>query len=195
MRKTYLDYRFLGGIMIFGMFVIAGPWLSIYLVSPEWNTFDIPTKITFILMIFCSLFLWYMFGNKLMPFLTVKKDEIVWWCPLYLPVKMKIEDCRYVGIADFAENNRGPFSGALISYIYLSDKPLSPEYLHKIDTVRCKKGFIKFAYDPALCKYLGEILPGQQGQIMRGYYSYMQATYFNPPARPNKSKGKKKKKK
>ena len=96
---------------------------------------------------------------------------------------MDIEDCLYVGLADFADHNRGPLSGAGISYIYLSKTPLPKKYQHKIDSIRCKKGFIKFAYSDKLCKHLSEVLPEKQARIMGGYYSMMTRTYSTPKKR------------
>ena len=186
MRKTYFDFRFIPGIIFFVVFngiSVTIPTIWLYQFFTNTLEASVLDSIGAWLMLPCGPFLWYLLGDKLMPTLTVKQGKVIWRCLLFLPVKMKVEDCLYVGLADFAEHNRGPLSGAGISYIYLSKTPLPKKYQHKIDSIRCKKGFIKFAYSDNLCKHLSEVLPEKQARIMGGYYSMMTRTYSTPKKR------------
>ena len=186
MKRTYFDFRFIAGIIIFIVFPLGCPSVLTYGMIVDWYNLSVVEIVLLFPIILSGLAFWYLFGDKLMPTLTVKEDKVIWRCLLFIPVKMRLEDCRYVGLADFSDHNRGPLAGAGITYIYLSNKPLSSKYQHKIDSIRCKKGFIKFAYSDELCKHLSKVLPEMQGRIMGGHYSMMTRKYSAPPKRKKK---------
>ena len=124
--------------------------------------------------------------------LSVSSEKIIWRCPFYRSVKVKIEDCEYVSIEDMAYHNRGipAIRGDEIAYIYLSNKPFPDKYKHKADIIRRKKGTITFAYSDKLCQELISVLPEDKTKNLVSFYNRMQAS-----DRINKLNQKKKKRK
>ena len=131
-------------------------------------------------------------GYYLLSWLSINTKEVVWKSPFHQTVRLQIEKCNYVGIADFAQHNRGlpVVRGDEISYIYLSTEPLPSKYCHRIDATKCKHGFIKFAYSDKLCQELISVLPEDKTKNLVSFYNRMQAS-----DRINKLKQKKKRKK
>ena len=131
-------------------------------------------------------------SEKMLSWLNINTKEVVWRSPFHQTVRLQIEKCNYVGIADFAQHNRGlpVVRGDEISYIYLSTEPLPSKYCHRIDATKCKHGFIKFAYSDKLCQELISVLPEDKTKNLVSFYNRMQAS-----DRINKLKQKKKRKK
>lgn len=139
-------------IIFLGMFVVA---MSIY------------TILIYVLFILPKAF----------SLLTVTPEKLVWRCPFYRTVKMRIDDCKYVTIEDMAHHNRAMpvIRGDEIAYIYLSNQPFPDKYKHKADVVRRKKGTIIFAYSDKLCQKLISILPENKTKYLISFYNRMQA--------------------
>ena len=139
-------------IIFLGMFVVA---MSIY------------TILIYVLFILPKAF----------SLLTVTPEKLVWRCPFYRTVKMRIDDCKYVTIEVMAHHNRAMpvIRGDEIAYIYLSNQPFPDKYKHKADVVRRKKGTIIFAYSDKLCQKLISILPENKTKYLISFYNRMQA--------------------
>ena len=91
MKKTYIDFRILVGIVCFGVFVIATPAVFSYYFWLEWIEDPVMNTgwVALIFVILLSNLIWFLLGDKLLPFLTVKEDKVIWRCFLFPTVKMK----------------------------------------------------------------------------------------------------------
>lgn len=128
------------------------------------------------MMFFCYGMMYLSLASRAFSVLSIRKNKIMWRCFPFKSVKLNVEDCLYVNIEDMAEHNKGyvPYRGDENSYIYLSSTPLAEKYKHKIDSARCQKGFIKFAYSDKLCLALMEWLPPEKRGNLRAFYNRMQ---------------------
>lgn len=122
-------------------------------------------------------------GVQLASMLVVSKDKIVWKNPGARNVKLRIDECKYVGISDCTEirsvSYAAPHSlflrrGDELSLIYISDHPMPREYYHKLSAEKCKDGFICFVYSDKLCKALIEVLPEEKTAVLKAFYERMQ---------------------
>ncbi len=129
--------------------------------------------------------------------LTVSSTKIVWRCPFYRSVKLKIEDCIYVSVEDMAEHNIAMpvIRGDEIAYIYLGNVPFPEKYKHKADAMRRKKGMITFAYSDALCEKLMAVLPEEKTRGLASFYNRMQAADKINQIKQQQAKRRKNKKK
>ena len=116
------------------------------------------------------------FSNRSLAWLTIKEDTIAWHCPFYRPVKMNIDECIHIGINDMNDHRGGLpiLRGDEYAFIYISTTPLPDKYHHKMDTAKCKKGFIRIPYSDKLAKALVEWLPDERGNQVRAFYCRMQ---------------------
>lgn len=111
-------------------------------------------------------------------YLTVSPQKIFWKCPFRKSVSLNIEDCKFVGIDDMADNTiLMPTRGDEISFIYLSTKPFPDKYHHKANLVLEKrpKDLIVFHYSDALCEKLMEVLPKEEAKEIASFYARMKA--------------------
>lgn len=115
--------------------------------------------------------------ERLASWLTIKEDAIVWHCPLYRSIKMNKDECIHIGIDDMNDHRGGVpiLRGDEYAFIYISTTPLPDKYHHKIDTAKCKKGFIRMPYSDKLAKALVEWLPKEKSNQVRAFYCKMQA--------------------
>ncbi len=122
-------------------------------------------------------------GVQMASMLVVSKDKIVWRNPGAKSVKLRIDECKYVGISDCTEirsvSYAAPHSlflrrGDELSLIYISDHPMPIEYYHKLSGDKCKDGFICFVYSDKLCKALIEVLPEEKTAVLKAFYERMQ---------------------
>ncbi len=122
-------------------------------------------------------------GVQMASMLVVSKDKIVWKNPGARSVKLRIDECKYVGMSDCIELPRAsrapPVSiflrrGDELSLIYISDHPMPIEYYHKLSADKCKDGFICFVYSDKLCKALIEVLPEEKTAVLKAFYERMQ---------------------
>ena len=203
--KHFYDYRVAAGIIsIIVCFAVYAFLLSMfkYLVIGYINktipiVLFVVTIVFYLFFIVCGVWFVKLICVKMLSYLTVNSSKITWRCIFSCTVCIKADECAYVGIADFAEHNRGLpiIRGDEISYIYLSTEPLPEKYRHKIDTAKCKKGFIKFAYSDKLCQELISILPKDKTNYLISFYNRMQAAdRANKLKQQNKKKRKSKKK-
>ena len=132
--------------------------------------------------------------ERLASWLTIKEDAIVWHCLLYRSIKMNKDECIHVGIDDMNDHRGGVpiLRGDEYAFIYISTTPLPDKYHHKIDTAKCKKGFIRMPYSDKLAKAIVEWLPGERSNQVRAFYRRMQVnTQFLYKARKEQRKRKK----
>ena len=195
--KTFVEPRWVAAIFFGIVFFVGGiVMLSFGIFGFFLNEFTIIIFGLAVFIIVLSIFSILLYVLYLLPktfsLLNVSSKKIVWLCPFYRSVKMKLPDCEYLGVEDMADHNIAMpvIRGDEIAYIYLSTQPLPEIYRHKIDTARCKKGFIKFAYSDKLCQELISILPEEKTGALVSFYNRMQAA-----DRANKLKQKKKKRK
>ncbi len=115
--------------------------------------------------------------ERLASWLTIKEDAIVWHCPLYRSIKMNKDECIHIGIDDMNDHRGGVpiLRGDEYAFIYISTTPLPDKYHHKIDTAKCKKGFIRMPYSDKLAKALVEWLPKEKSNQVRAFHCKMQA--------------------
>ena len=165
-------FFFLGGIAEIILFTILA--MKYYNGASFQGT--ISFIICFILAITSVSFYLIFILPKCFSVLTISTDKIIWRCPFYRSVKMKIEECQYVGVEDMAAHNRvmPVIRGDETAYIYLSSSPFPEKYKHKADSVRRKKGLITFAYSDRLCEELVHILPKEKTSYLVSFYNRMQ---------------------
>ena len=108
--------------------------------------------------------------------LTVTPSKITWRALFHFSVSLNIEDCMFIGVADMSKNNRGlpVVKGCEESFVYVSQAALPEKNRHTIDQVKCKKGFIRFAYSDKLCQALIAVLPKEKAKFLMSFYNYMQ---------------------
>ena len=210
--KTFVEPRWLAAVF-FGMVYLVGGGGGAIFFAALWIS-DLArfglgdTVLTVLIEILClvigvtillssvPLYVLYLLP-KSFSLLTVSQQKIIWRCPFYPSVKMRIEDCEYVSVEDMADHNMAMpvIRGDEIAYIYLSDKPFPDKYKHKADIVRRKKGTITFAYSDKLCQELISVLPKEKTGCLVSFYNRMQAAdRVNKLKKKNKKKGKSKKK-
>ena len=197
--KTFVEPRWLAAIFFGLIFFVGSGSLCIFTIILAVMQFQEATLSNVFLLIFgeamfiYSMLLYVLFLlPKSFSLLSVSSEKIIWRCPFYRSVKVKIEDCEYVSIEDMACHNRGipVIRGDEIAYIYLSNKPFPDKYKHKADIIRRKKGTITFAYSDKLCQELISVLPEDKTKNLVSFYNRMQAS-----DRINKLNQKKKKRK
>ena len=202
--KTFVEPRWLAAIF-FGLIFFIGCAcilvVSILALVFYHNEYDIGTILVAIFCVAMSIFSMLFYVLYLLPktfsLVTLSSKKIIWRCPFYRTVKLKVEDCEYVTIEDMADHNRAMpvIRGDEIAYIYLSNKPFPDKYKHKADIVRRKKGTITFAYSDELCQELISILPEDKTKYLVSFYNRMQAAdRANKLKQQNKKKRKSKKK-
>lgn len=202
--QTFVEPRWLAAIFFGLIFFVGSGSLCIFTIILAVMQFQEATLSNVFLLIFgeamfiYSMLLYVLFLlPKSFSLLSVSSEKIIWRCPFYRSVKVKIEDCEYVSIEDMAYHNRGipVIRGDEIAYIYLSNKPFPDKYKHKADIVRRKKGTITFAYSDELCQKLIDILPEDKTKCLVSFYNRMQAAdRVNKLKQQNKKKRKSKKK-
>lgn len=207
--KTFVEPRWLAALFFGMVFLIGGGGGAIFLAilfvyqlvrfglgdAGIIRIFSFVIGETILLSI-VALYVLYLLP-KSFSLLTVSQQKIIWRCPFYPSVKMRIEDCEYVSVEDMADHNRAMpvIRGDEIAYIYLSDKPFPDKYKHKADIVRRKKGTITFAYSDKLCQELISVLPKEKTGCLVSFYNRMQAAdRVNKLKQQNKKKRKSKKK-
>ena len=184
--KKFFDWRMPVGIIGVTVFLLGGIVICLFdiKVIPDIINDGDMTASMFAWTLILSLgfllgdaFVIWSLSNRTLSWLTVTQKRVVWRCPFHFSVSISIENCAHVGIEDMSKHNRGLLivRGDEESFIYLSTKPLSPKYKHKIDGAKCKKGFIKFAYSDQLCAALIEILPAEKTNHLQAFYNSIQA--------------------
>ena len=202
--KTFVDPRWLATIF-FGIIFFVGcgcivvlVMIAIALYHNELGIDGLIASMFAVIISILGILMYVLFWlPKTFSLLTVYSKKLVWRCPFYRTVKLKIEDCEYVTIEDMADHNRAMpvIRGDEIAYIYLSNKPFPDKYKHKADIVRRKKGTITFAYSDELCQELISILPEDKTKYLVSFYNRMQAAdRANKLKQQNKKKRKSKKK-
>ncbi len=202
--KTFVEPRWVAAIF-FGLIFFIGcgcifalMMIAIIFCRNELGLDGLLAGIFCVVMSILGMLLYVLFLlPKSFSLLSVSSEKIIWRCPFYRSVKVKIEDCEYVSIEDMADHNRAMpvIRGDEIAYIYLSNKPFPDKYKHKADIVRRKKGTITFAYSDELCQELISILPEDKTKHLVSFYNRMQATdRVNKLKQQNKKKRKSKKK-
>ena len=202
--KTFVEPRWLAAIFFGLIFFVGSGSLCIFTIILAVMQFQEATLSNVFLLIFgeamfiYSMLLYVLFLlPKSFSLLSVSSEKIIWRCPFYRSVKLKIEDCEYVSVEDMAYHNRAMpvIRGDEIAYIYMSNKPFPDKYKHKADIVRRKKGTITFAYSDELCQELISILPEDKTKHLVSFYNRMQAAdRENKLKQQNKKKRKSKKK-
>ena len=182
--KTFVEPRWPAAIF-FGLFCILGGLamgffgaVGILMHYAEGGWVVILGGVFMIAMSIYTILIYVLFIlPKAFSLLTVTSEKLVWRCPFYRTVKMRIDDCKYVTIEDMAHHNRAMpiIRGDEIAYIYLSNQPFPDKYKHKADVVRRKKGTIIFAYSDKLCQKLISILPENKTKYLISFYNRMQA--------------------
>ena len=182
--KTFVEPRWVAAIF-FGLIFFIGcgcifalMMIAIIFCRNELGLDGLLAGIFCVVMSILGMLLYVLFLlPKSFSLLSVSSEKIIWRCPFYRSVKVKIEDCEYVSIEDMADHNRAmPVRrGDEIAYIYLSNKPFPDKYKHKADIVRRKKGTITFAYSDELCQELISILPEDKTKHLVSFYNRMQA--------------------
>ncbi len=131
----------------------------------------------------CGIWMLRVLGVQMASMLVVSKDKVVWKNPGARNVKLRIDECKYVGISDCTEIRSVSFAaphslflrrGDELSLIYISDHPMPREYYHKLSAEKCKDGFICFVYSDKLCKALIEVLPEEKTAVLKAFYERMQ---------------------
>ena len=182
--KTFVDPRWIAAI-IFGIFLFfGGGFMMLYFgigMVIHYNELGFIAITIGLFGVSMGVFSVILYIGFLLPksfsLLSVSSKKIVWLCPFYRRVAMRIEDCKYVGVEDMAYHNRAMpvIRGDEIAYIYLSNKPFPEKYKHKADAIRRKKGIITFAYSDELCQELISILPQDKTYFLISFYNRMQA--------------------
>lgn len=202
--KTFVEPRWVAAIF-FGLIFFIGcgcifalMMIAIIFCRNELGLDGLLAGIFCVVMSILGMLLYVLFLlPKSFSLLSVSSEKIIWRCPFYRSVKVKIEDCEYVSIEDMADHNRAMpvIRGDEIAYIYLSNKPFPDKYKHKADIVRRKKGTITFAYSDELCQELISILPENKTKHLVSFYNRMQAAdRVNKLKQQNNKKRKLKKK-
>ena len=114
-------------------------------------------------------------GERFASKITFFEDRVVWRCFGYIPVTMKYDEMKYVGIETFDDLDRGmvDIRGDGTAYIYMSVEPYPEKYKRKIIQLRTKKGFIKFKYTDGVAEALMDRLPVEKVEQVRGFYFKM----------------------
>ena len=173
-------------IFIPGTLLMCGLGIYSLLFIPQHNFSTLSTGIFLAIVgpLFVVVSLRYALFPKCLATLVIKNGELIWKCPTYKTVRLRIEDCVYIGIEDssllvkpFHKELYGIFGrGDELVYIYLSTEPFPEKYIHKASIAPCKKGFIKFAYSDRLCQDLVELIPqNKRGSLMSFYYHMQEA--------------------
>ncbi|MBO5966935.1 MAG: hypothetical protein J6S14_00380 [Clostridia bacterium] len=200
--KFFYDIRVLAGVFCFIVWTagsVLGGYLFVYFIK-TWDEMIAQDGIILaygnlacaVFAFGASLWLNIFCAVRMLPILRITDKKITWWAPFHRAVSIDIKDCKYVGVADFEEHNRG-LPELLTAYIYVSVFPLPSKYRHKIDMAKCKKGFIKFCYYESLCETLIEVLSEDQSRILSSFYERSRA--IEVLARKEKHKKKRKAKK
>ena len=122
-------------------------------------------------------------GRQTASMLVVSKNKIVWKNLTKKNVKLRIDECKYVGINDCTQLPKVSYApsssfflhrGDELSLIYISDHPMPREYYHKLSADKCKDGFVCFVYSDKLCKALIEVLPEEKTLVLKAFYEKMQ---------------------
>ena len=133
--------------------------------------------------------------------LVLGEDYISFHCFPLPPKTLKIEDCRYIGIADFRKHNRAEklekkdlFLNPTCVAIYFSAEPYPAEYDGLVDELKCKPGFIKFLYSDCLAEAVMQRWPTKSGAVARFYTtrSFQISQYAANQKRKRKRKNRKK---
>ena len=186
--KRFSDWKLFAWIMLALIAVPAMVLMTILLVkstiSQEFSTSKtIFYWIIVLLFYILEIYVLRVYGVQTASMLVVSKDMIVWKNPGARSVKLRIDECKYVGISDCTEirsvSYAAPHSlflrrGDELSLIYISDHPMPREYYHKLSAEKCKDGFICFVYSDKLCKALIEVLPEEKTAILKAFYERMQ---------------------
>lgn len=183
--KIFRDYRFPIGLI--GIIGIGSPYaFCLYMM---WHIIDALRRgsidlVTFIITVAIYVFfgvwiVWFFryLGSRTLSWLKVTEDEIVWRSPFHFALKMRLNDCVYIGVDDMDDDNKviPIVRGDEVSYIYFSSEPFPNKYKHKINRLKCKKNFIKFAYSDKLCEHLIKVFPQDKINKLTGFYNLMQA--------------------
>ena len=191
-RKRFFDWKFPAWLILAIIFTL--PTIIVIVLNIVYFTVPILLRerpvseglLPFVIVIAMSIGgIWMLraLGVQLASMLVVSKDKIVWKNPGARSVKLRIDECKYVGISDCTEirsvSYAAPHSlflrrGDELSLIYISDHPMPTEYYHKLSAEKCKDGFICFVYSDKLCKTLIEVLPEEKTAILKAFYDRMQ---------------------
>ncbi len=190
--KRFFDWRFPAWLIL--AIILALPTMIVIIINIVFFTVPILLRerpisegiLPFIVMLAMSIGeIWVLrvLGVQLASMLVVSKDKIVWKNPGARSVKLRVDECQYVGISDCTEiksvSYAAPHSlflrrGDELSLIYISDHPMPIEYYHKLSGDKSKDGFICFVYSDKLCKALIEVLPEEKTAVLKAFYDRMQ---------------------
>lgn len=114
--------------------------------------------------------------------LVVDQEQIIFTGFLIRAIRMKIKDCKYVGLAAFSDGILdGSVNHTTYNYlntvhisIYFSVEPCPRKCKNRIDLFHCKKGFIKFRYTDKLCSHIMSVFPKSSTSELAGYYHMRQ---------------------
>ena len=109
--------------------------------------------------------------------LLIYDDRVVFKCPLRITREIAKEDCNYIGVNDYQALNRGfpTVRGDETSFVYFSNTPYPEKYKNKISLLKNNKGFIKFSYSDKLAITVMEGFPKEKCNLVKAFYSQMQA--------------------
>lgn len=183
--RRFFDYRFSVGVIVIVIGVVTFGF-AFYMIGLFIEKFVLGSvelsEFVFIVaggasMCIGSLWAIIVMCNKTMSWITVTENQIIWRCPLHRTVRMKLDDCVYIGVDDMADHNKTMpvVRGDELTYIYFLSEPFPPKYRHKIDSLKCKKGSIKFAYSDKLCEQLMCVFPKERIKNVLTFYDLMQA--------------------
>ena len=153
-------------------------------ISQEYSTSEAITYWVILLLLYIlEMFVLRVYGEQTASMLMVSKNKIVWKNLTKKNVKLRIDECKYVGINDCTQLPKVSYApsssfflrrGDELSLIYISDHPMPREYYHKLSADKCKDGFVCFVYSDKLCKALIEVLPEEKTAVLKAFYEKMQ---------------------
>lgn len=108
--------------------------------------------------------------------LVLKDDMICYRCFPLRPKTIHIQDCNYIGIADFRKHYREEnlskndlYINTVCVAIFFSTEPYPQEFDGLVDQLQSRKGFIKFAYTDELAEAIISRWPHKAKEIS-GFY-------------------------
>ena len=160
--------------------IVAFSWLLWQLnfgeVSPEFSPTEKIVYDTFLGAIF-ALGIWTfkkLLWQRCFGKLVLTKDCISFHCFPFPPQTLNVNNCRYIGIADFRKHYRVEklgkkdlFLNPTCVTIYFSAEPYPYEYDGLVDELKCKPGFIKFLYSDRLAETVMQRWPTKSGEVAR----------------------------
>lgn len=187
-NKSFIDRKIIRWLILALIIVPGMALMTILLVkstiSQEYSTSEAITYWVILLLLYIlEMFVLRVYGEQTASMLMVSKNKIVWKNLTKKNVKLRIDECKYVGINDCTQLPKVSYApsssfflrrGDELSLIYISDHPMPREYYHKLSADKCKDGFICFVYSDKLCNALIKVLPEEKTAVLKAFYERMQ---------------------